>query len=132
MTLRYAGITYCILKAILLGQKWPLNVNLLIVSAKYGLLTPFQPYYDQRITPEIMEKGKEKEKVNKQLNELNLSSYSECFINLSKMYSKSIAELYNKLETHNCHLTQTETHNCHLTQTDNYNFQKRNLFMIIH
>ncbi len=118
--LRYAGITYGILKSILLGQKWPLNVDLFIVSAKYGLLTPFQPipFYDQQITPEIMEKVSGK--VNQQLNEIDLSTYSECFVNLSKMYSKSIAELYNKLESLNCHLTRT----------DNYKFQRRNLLMI--
>lgn len=58
-------------------------------------------------------------KINRQLNELDLSSYSECFVNLSQMYSKSIVELYNEFETRNCHMTRT----------DNYNFQKRNWLM---
>lgn len=118
--LRYSGITYCFLKSILLNMKWSPYVDLLIVSAKYGLLKPLQPipFYEQRLTLEIIEELRDE--VNNQLKQLDPSLYSDCFVNLSKLYSKSVVELYSMLENENCHIIRTEKHE----------LQKRNWLML--
>lgn len=111
--LRYAGVTHCLLKALLLESMWPRNVDLLILSAKYGLTTPHQliPYYDQRLKQDQI--NTVTDKVYSQLSQLDLSNYTECFINLSKVYIKPISKLLSSLKEQGCHLIHTKGETFH-------------------
>ncbi|MHA2245386.1 MAG: hypothetical protein ACXADY_10510, partial [Candidatus Hodarchaeales archaeon] len=108
--LRYSGFAYIFIKSILLHDKWPSSVDILIISAKYGLLHPQEPipYYNQRLTSQTMENLQKL--VDTKLKSLNLSSYSECFINLSKMYFQSINTLYSILSEQGCKTISCENH----------------------
>ena len=100
--LRYSGEVFLLLKSVILDGLWPLNVDIIIVSAKYGLLNPLDyiPFYelalrDERI-PEL------RALIHKQTRNLNLDGYIECFVNLSRRYLQSIEALIGALEKRNC------------------------------
>lgn len=87
---------------LILNSLWPQNIDCLIVSAKYGLLTPLEEisYYEQALKTENI--SKLKKLIQEQIKRFDLAKYSECFVNLSKRYFQSIDELIAALEKQNC------------------------------
>ncbi len=83
---RYDGVNYLVVKKLMREGKFPKNVDIKILSAKYGLIdaeTPI-PYYDQR-----MDKQRAKElhgQVMRELSKVAKKPYSEIFINMGKVY----------------------------------------------
>lgn len=102
--LRYHGVSYIPLKALLLEKSWPLNVDLLIISAKYGLLRALQPipHYDERLTEETLDERKRL--IERQFAEMEVSSYQNCMLNLPSLYSKVSEPLEILLKSDDCHI----------------------------
>jgi len=113
--LRYSGEIYLLLKLVVFKNSWPQHVNLLIVSAKYGLLHPLDniPYYDQALRPEKITELKKV--VHEPIKKIDLTLYSEWFINLSKQYLQSIEEI----------ITVLKKNKCKIIIVDNEGFTKR-------
>lgn len=117
--LRYSGGIYLLLKSIILSNLWPQNIDLLIVSAKYGLLKPLEeiPYYEQLLTSERVIELRKVVEEQIALKNIDLSCYSECFLNISKLYYQSIEGLTNSLK-------------CRIIRIDEKGNNKRNNAMI--
>ncbi|MFW9914533.1 MAG: hypothetical protein ACFFGZ_02885 [Candidatus Thorarchaeota archaeon] len=103
--LRYQGMSYIPLKALLLERNWPPNVDLLIISAKYGLLPPLQsiPHYDDRLTEETLDQRKRL--VEKQLSDMELPGYRHCIVNVPNLYNKVCEPLEILLKSNDCQIT---------------------------
>ncbi len=103
--LRYQGMAYIPLKMLLLEKSWPSNVDLWIVSAKYGLLQALQPipHYDERLTEATLDERKKL--IEKQLSEVKVSRYQNCMVNLPSLYSKVIEPLEILLKSNDCQIT---------------------------
>ncbi|MFX1466176.1 MAG: hypothetical protein ACFFA5_06875 [Promethearchaeota archaeon] len=99
--LRYLGKTFLFLKHLLLENSWPIHVDLLIVSAKFGLVKPKEPipFYEQQLTPETI--SKTEQIIDDQIENQEFN-YIECFLNLSKLYLKAINSLENVLQSIGC------------------------------
>ncbi|WP_287586269.1 hypothetical protein [Candidatus Borrarchaeum sp.] len=99
--LRYLGKTFLFLKHLLLENSWPTHVDLLIVSAKFGLVKPKEPipFYEQQLTPETV--STTEQKIDDQIENQELE-YVECFVNLPKLYLKAIKSLENALQSIGC------------------------------
>lgn len=89
---RYTGVNYTVLrKAQRLGY-WPEHLDVLILSAKYGLIEPTTliPCYDQRMTS-VQARALQSE-VSAYLDAcLAANEYSEVFVNLGTDYLLAIA-----------------------------------------
>lgn len=83
---RYDGVNYRVIHKLQREGKFPGNVDVKILSAKFGLIdaqTPI-PYYDQR-----MDKKRADElrgQVMRELSEIANGPYEEIFINMGKVY----------------------------------------------
>jgi len=99
--LRYLGKTFLFLKHLLLENSWPIHVDLLIVSAKFGLVKPKEPipFYEQQLTPETL--SETEQIIDDQIKNQEFN-YFECFLNLSKLYLKAIKSLENALQSIGC------------------------------
>ncbi len=99
--LRYLGKTFLFLKHLLLENSWPTHVDLLIVSAKFGLVKPKEPipFYEQQLTHETV--SKTEQIIDDQIENQEFN-YIECFLNLSKIYLKAINNLENVLQSIGC------------------------------
>ncbi|ODS40273.1 MAG: hypothetical protein A7315_09070 [Candidatus Altiarchaeales archaeon WOR_SM1_79] len=84
---RYDGINYRVIKKLQREGNFPDELDIGIISAKYGFLTPDIPieYYDQKMTRKrALELQPE---VSSELNEfLQNNGYSKIFVNLGKEY----------------------------------------------
>lgn len=101
---RYLGTTFFLLKSVLLNFKWPDNLELLIVSAKYGLLSPLDyiPYYEKLITSDKV--SELQNLIKSQIAEKKIihKKYIECHINVSKYYFQAITDLHHLLKEKRC------------------------------
>jgi hypothetical protein len=88
----------------IISEAWPPPVDLLIVSAKYGLLTPLAPipFYDQQLTLETVPTIERA--IREQLKSLELNKYVECFFNLLSLYLKAITGIELALQDAECQL----------------------------
>lgn len=88
---RYDGVNYRVLKKAKRVGNWPSNLDILILSAKYGLIAAEAQieYYDLRLTPEravVL-----REQISNKLDYyLRLTDYSQIFINLGKVYLSTL------------------------------------------
>ncbi|MHA2272269.1 MAG: hypothetical protein ACXACI_10425 [Candidatus Hodarchaeales archaeon] len=103
--LRYQGMAYIPLKMLLLEKSWPSNVDLWIVSAKYGLLQALQPipHYDERLTEATLDERKRL--IQKQLSNVEVSRYNHCMLNVPKLYNKICEPLEILLKSNDCQIT---------------------------
>ncbi|MFW9997782.1 MAG: DUF6884 domain-containing protein, partial [Candidatus Odinarchaeota archaeon] len=113
--LRYAGMTYFLIKALLINRRWP-KVDLLIVSAKHGLLHPLDTiaYYDYRLTENRLEKARQE--IREQVVAHGFKHYSECFLNLPDLYLQAIEPIKTRL-SENCLIACTGTGRPHERNT---------------
>lgn len=102
--LRYQGISYVPLKALLLANRWPTKVDIMILSAKYGLLQPLDhiPFYDERLTAENA--AEKKKLLNSQVNSLELARYTTCMLNLPRGYTDVAGPLESQLQNNGCEI----------------------------
>ncbi|MHA2232601.1 MAG: DUF6884 domain-containing protein [Candidatus Hodarchaeales archaeon] len=102
--LRYQGFSYVPLKVLLLANRWPLNVDIMILSAKYGLLQPLDhiPLYDERLTAENSEE--KRELIRQQINSLELTRYGACILNVPKSYTEFAEPLESQLQNNGCEI----------------------------
>ena len=89
---RYTGVFYSVIKKLKREGKFPGNVDVLIISAKFGLLKPNEPIgcYDLKMN------SKQAIKLNKNIisalgKYLEGKEYGEVFINLGKDYMLSVS-----------------------------------------
>ncbi len=89
---RYTGAYYKVLNKLMRENKFPEDVELLIISAKYGLLKPNEliDYYDLKMTYE-QAKLLNKRIISKLKIYLKNKCFDEIFINLGKEYMASIS-----------------------------------------
>lgn len=89
----YDGPNYRSIKKMIRSNNFPDDVQILIISAKYGMIFPNEliGYYDQKMTAKQSEllRSEMKKKLKKYVCEKN---FSECFINLGKTYRDSIQD----------------------------------------
>jgi len=93
----YDGFYYRIIKKLQREGKFPKNIDILILSAKYGIIKPTTKirYYDQIMTEEraVYLNGEAHEKLAKLIEQNN---YNRVIINLGKTYHMAI-EGFEKL-----------------------------------
>lgn len=99
--LRYLGKTFLFLKHLFLENSWPIHVDLLIVSAKFGLVKPEQliPFYEQQITQETV--SQTEQMIDDQIENQEFN-YVECFLNLPKLYLSAIKSVESALQSLGC------------------------------
>lgn len=97
--LRYCGRVHLLVKAILQAKLWPKNTDMLIISAEYGLLSPFDPipYYEKRMLPENV--SALINQVKKQQKKISFHSYESCFVYLSPLYAKAASPIIDELSS---------------------------------
>lgn len=102
--LRYQGISFVPLKALLLANHWPIDVDVMILSAKYGLLQPLDPipFYDERLTAENA--TEKRELIRQQVSSLELARYTVCMLNLPKGYLDIVEPFESQLQKNNCEI----------------------------
>jgi hypothetical protein len=95
--LRYLGRTFLFIKHLILENSWPIHVDLIIVSAKFGLVKPKKPipFYDQQITLENV--SETERKIDDQIENQEFN-YIECFLNLPKLYLNAIKSVEKALQ----------------------------------
>lgn len=84
---RYDGVNFRVLRKLMREGRWPGNVDVLIISAKYGVLSPLTPieYYDQPMTRDRAVALQRQ--VGACLDvRMGQVPYSELFINLGQTY----------------------------------------------
>ncbi len=90
---RYDGVNYRVIKKLMREGRFPKNVDVLILSAKYGLIdakTPI-PYYDRRM--ERVRAAELRDQVSQHLERaLRQYPYTEIFVNLGKVYLDALGE----------------------------------------
>ena len=96
----YDGPAYRTLRKLLHEGHFPDNVDVLIISAKHGLLTSDQPVenYDQKMTPEraaelasvVQDDLKRKIIANADEDGTHYYIYDQVFINLGKVYMQTL------------------------------------------
>lgn len=89
---RYDGVNFRVLRKAQREGYWPKNLNMLILSAKYGLLKPdtLIEDYDLRMTRE--QASILQAQVSVELDaHLERTSYHEVFVNLGKVYMTALA-----------------------------------------
>lgn len=96
----YDGINYRILKKLSKNLKLPNNIDILILSAKYGFLKPNSmiEYYDQIMTP-IRAKKLRNESLSYLKHILTNNIYDEIFINMGYNYLIAIDGFENLLQS---------------------------------
>jgi len=89
----YDGPNYRSLKKMIRSKNFPDDVQIMIISAKYGMIFPDEliGYYDQKMTAKQSEllRSEMKKKLKKYVCE---KKFNECFINLGKTYRDSIQD----------------------------------------
>lgn len=102
--LRYCGRVHLMVKAILQAKSWPKNTDMLIISAKYGVLSPLDPipYYERRLLPENV--STLSNLVKRQQREIFLPPYETCFVYLSPLYSMAASSIIDELSTLGCRI----------------------------
>jgi cytoplasmic iron level regulating protein YaaA (DUF328/UPF0246 family) len=87
----YNGPNYLSIKKLIRENRFPTDVQIIIISAKYGMIFPDEliEYYDQKMTSS---RANELKKELKRKIEMYLKDkdFKECFINLGKTYQQSI------------------------------------------
>ncbi len=100
---RYDGINFRVLKKLEREHAFPKNLDVLILSAKYGLVHPrtLIEYYDQKMTH--ARATELAPSVSKALDRiLRQKKYSEIFINLGEHYLAAL-QLSRELPNHHVH-----------------------------
>ena len=90
---RYDGPTYRTLRKARREGRYPKNLNILIISAKYGLLACQQPAdnYDQKMTLKHADKLRpEIQNRLKSFIQTKRGGYDQVFINLGKVYRQTL------------------------------------------
>ena len=90
---RYDGPTYRTLRKARRERRYPKNLNILIISAKYGLLACQQPTdnYDQKMTLKRTDKLRpEIQNRLKSFIQTKRGGYDQVFINLGKVYRQTL------------------------------------------
>lgn len=85
----YDGVTYRVLKKIQRDYTWPDDLDMLILSAEFGLISPdfFITYYDREMTNRRADELQED--VSSSLLEfIRINGYSEVVVNLGATYFK--------------------------------------------
>ena len=89
----YDGPNYRSIKKMIRANNFPEDVQIIIISAKYGMIFPGEliGYYDQKMTAKQSKslRSEMKKKLKKYVCEKN---FNECFINLGKIYRDSIQD----------------------------------------
>lgn len=84
---RYDGVNFRVIKKAMREGRWPQNLDLLILSAEYGLTDPDQPIrpYDRRMTPQRATELADKVAgvLRRRLSHI---TYDEIFVNAGKNY----------------------------------------------
>lgn len=93
---RYTGAWYGVINKLKRENRYPPNLDIVIISAKYGFLDPNDPIenYDLRMT-EKRAKELNHDIINKFKTLLEREDYNTIYINLGKDYLPAIAELDN-------------------------------------
>lgn len=96
----YNGYSYRILKKLMREGRFPQSVDILILSAKYGLLKPEDKIlsYDLKMTKARAEEIRE-QILDKLASQLTHRRYSQIFINLGKDYLPVISGLKERIPT---------------------------------
>lgn len=83
----YDGVNYRTIKKLKRENKFPKNVDMAIISAKYGLIRPKEKieYYEQRITKQRV-KELHIDVLPKLKRIITNNNYDEIFVNLGKDY----------------------------------------------
>jgi len=90
----YNGPNYLSIRKLKRANMFPPDVQIVIISAKYGMLFPDQliENYDQKMTSDRA--GQLKYELKRKLETyLNEKQFDECFINLGQLYRESIEEV---------------------------------------
>ncbi|MCK9580676.1 MAG: hypothetical protein M0Q92_09530 [Methanoregula sp.] len=95
----YDGPNYLSIRKLRNSCSFPQDVQLMIISAKYGLIFPDQliENYDQRMTSS--QAMKMKSELNKKLGiYIADKNFQECYLNLGKIYRDSVADTLDSLD----------------------------------
>ncbi|MFX0116550.1 MAG: hypothetical protein ACFFB3_18525, partial [Candidatus Hodarchaeota archaeon] len=105
VVLRYLGACFMPLKTMLVAECWPRNIELMIISAKYGFVRALDPlpYYDERLIEEMIEE--KQTLIEQQVGTLDISCYETCLVNLPKGYEKVVKSLKILLKANKCQIT---------------------------
>lgn len=84
---RYDGVNYRILRKARREDRWPKTVDLLILSARHGLLEPGVPieWYEQRMTPQQATQIRPMV-IETLAKRLEAGVYDEVFLNVGRSY----------------------------------------------
>ena len=95
----YDGPFYRIIRKLFQEHGKPNNLDIMVLSAKYGLLDLNEKIatYDQRMTPE-MARGMAGNVYSSLANRLKTNQYKEVMINLGKQYMMTLNESWDILE----------------------------------
>lgn len=87
----YAGVAFQVVKRCQREAAFPRDVDILILSAKYGLITPDHEitYYDLKMTPELAARRREAN-VRRLKETMAGARYAEVFLMMSRTYLKAI------------------------------------------
>jgi cytoplasmic iron level regulating protein YaaA (DUF328/UPF0246 family) len=91
---RYDGVSFRVLRKAQREGYWPENLDVLILSAKYGLIDAFTPIanYEQRMTCERA--NQLKTQVRRVLEEyVERSTYREVYVDLGQDYTPALQDL---------------------------------------
>lgn len=90
----YAGVAFQVVKRCQREGEFPPDIDIVILSAKYGLITPEREitYYDLKMTPELA--GRQREANVRLLGEmLRAKSYREIFLMMGRTYLNALEPL---------------------------------------
>ena len=90
----YAGVAFQVVKRCQREGAFPPDIDIVILSAKYGLITPEREiaYYDLKMTPELA--GRQREANVRLLGEmLRAKSYREIFLMMGRTYLLALEPL---------------------------------------
>ncbi|MHA1974108.1 MAG: hypothetical protein ACTSW1_14005 [Candidatus Hodarchaeales archaeon] len=119
--LRYCGLSYLLVKALIIQGEFPSDIDVLIISGKHGLLKVEEEihWYDQRIEKESIELLQKKIKAQIQNKSMDLKKYSSCFINGSSVYIEALKPAIELLDS-----------NCNIHGLDSRNLWQRSMKML--
>lgn len=90
---RYDGRVFRLIRELQTSGQWPTNIDVLIISARFGLLRPSDPipWYDEAMTFQRAEEHRPS--VSNELSRLaNSNRYRDCFVLLEPAYLATLPE----------------------------------------
>lgn len=89
---RYDGVSFRLLKKLEREHSFPKNLDVVILSAKYGLLSPDAPIANYNLKMTASRARQLAPSVSKRLDEwLRRRKYADVFVNLGKAYLSALA-----------------------------------------